>query len=99
MGPPRGHHTRSDDPSGTDMTHKQQAIDRTKPLAAKPGRYQPRRVCTTSGAALARVGVVAGSLLVAGIAADGGVYRAGAAELVSQSASESCARPVMLSFS
>ena len=24
-----------------DMTHKQQAIDRTKPLAAKPGRYQP----------------------------------------------------------
>jgi integrase/recombinase XerD len=23
-----------------DMTHKQQAIDRTKPLAAKPGRYQ-----------------------------------------------------------
>lgn len=24
-----------------DMTHKQQAIDRTQPLAAKPGRYQP----------------------------------------------------------
>jgi integrase/recombinase XerD len=24
-----------------DMSHKQQAIDRTKPLAAKPGRYQP----------------------------------------------------------
>jgi integrase/recombinase XerD len=24
-----------------DMTHKQQAIDRTKPIAAKPGRYQP----------------------------------------------------------
>ena len=24
-----------------DMTHKQQAIDRTKPLAAKPGHYQP----------------------------------------------------------
>lgn len=24
-----------------DMTHKQQAIDRTKPLATKPGRYQP----------------------------------------------------------
>jgi site-specific recombinase XerD len=24
-----------------DMTHKQQAIDRTRPLAAKPGRYQP----------------------------------------------------------
>jgi len=24
-----------------DMTHKQQAIDRVKPLAAKPGRYQP----------------------------------------------------------
>jgi integrase/recombinase XerD len=24
-----------------DLTHKQQAIDRTKPLAAKPGRYQP----------------------------------------------------------
>jgi integrase/recombinase XerD len=24
-----------------DMTHKQQAIDRTKPLTAKPGRYQP----------------------------------------------------------
>ena len=24
-----------------DMTHKQQAIDRTKPLDAKPGRYQP----------------------------------------------------------
>jgi integrase/recombinase XerD len=24
-----------------DMTHKQQAIDRTKPLAAKAGRYQP----------------------------------------------------------
>lgn len=24
-----------------DMTHKQQAIDRTKPLSAKPGRYQP----------------------------------------------------------
>ena len=24
-----------------DMTHKQQAIDRTKPLNAKPGRYQP----------------------------------------------------------
>jgi hypothetical protein len=23
------------------MTHKQQAIDRTKPLNAKPGRYQP----------------------------------------------------------
>ncbi len=25
-----------------DMTHKQRAIDRTKPLAAKPGRYRPR---------------------------------------------------------
>ena len=25
-----------------DMTHKQQAIDRTKPLATKPGRYGPR---------------------------------------------------------
>lgn len=24
-----------------DMTHKQEAIDRTKPLATKPGRYQP----------------------------------------------------------
>lgn len=24
-----------------DMTHKQQAIDRVRPLAAKPGRYQP----------------------------------------------------------
>jgi integrase/recombinase XerD len=24
-----------------DMTHKQEAIDRTKPLDAKPGRYQP----------------------------------------------------------
>ena len=24
-----------------DMNHKQQAIDRTRPLAAKPGRYQP----------------------------------------------------------
>lgn len=24
-----------------DMTHKQQAIDKTKPLTAKPGRYQP----------------------------------------------------------
>jgi integrase/recombinase XerD len=24
-----------------DMTHKQKAIDRTRPLAAKPGRYQP----------------------------------------------------------
>ena len=24
-----------------DMTHKQQAIDRTKPIAAKPGRYRP----------------------------------------------------------
>ncbi len=24
-----------------DMTHKLRAIDRTKPLAAKPGRYQP----------------------------------------------------------
>ena len=24
-----------------DMTHKQQAIDRTKPLTAKPGRYRP----------------------------------------------------------
>jgi integrase/recombinase XerD len=24
-----------------DMTHKQQAIDRTKPLTAKPGRYKP----------------------------------------------------------
>ena len=24
-----------------DMTHKQQAIDRTKPITAKPGRYQP----------------------------------------------------------
>lgn len=24
-----------------DMTHKQQAIDRTKPLASKPGRYRP----------------------------------------------------------
>jgi len=24
-----------------DMTHKQQAIDRTRPIAAKPGRYQP----------------------------------------------------------
>jgi hypothetical protein len=24
-----------------DMTHKQRAIDRTKPLTAKPGRYRP----------------------------------------------------------
>ena len=24
-----------------DMSHKQRAIDRTKPLAVKPGRYQP----------------------------------------------------------
>jgi integrase/recombinase XerD len=24
-----------------DMTHKQQAIDRTRPIAAKPGRYRP----------------------------------------------------------
>ena len=24
-----------------DMTHKQQAIDRTKPINAKPGRYRP----------------------------------------------------------
>jgi site-specific recombinase XerD len=24
-----------------DMTHKQQAIDRTKPLGTKPGRYRP----------------------------------------------------------
>ena len=24
-----------------DMEHKQQAIDRTKPLNVKPGRYQP----------------------------------------------------------
>ena len=24
-----------------DMTHKQQAINRTKPRAAKPGRYRP----------------------------------------------------------
>ena len=24
-----------------DMTHKQQAIDRTRPITAKPGRYQP----------------------------------------------------------
>jgi integrase/recombinase XerD len=24
-----------------DMTHKQQAIDRAKPLDAKPGRYRP----------------------------------------------------------
>jgi integrase len=24
-----------------DMSHKQRAIDRTKPLTAKPGRYQP----------------------------------------------------------
>ncbi len=24
-----------------DMTHKQQAIDRTKPINTKPGRYQP----------------------------------------------------------
>jgi site-specific recombinase XerC len=24
-----------------DMTHKQEAIDRTKPLATKPGRYRP----------------------------------------------------------
>jgi len=23
------------------MTHKQQAIDRTRPIAAKPGRYRP----------------------------------------------------------
>lgn len=23
------------------MTHKQRAIDRTKPLAAEPGRYRP----------------------------------------------------------
>jgi hypothetical protein len=23
------------------MTHKQQAIDRTRPLPTKPGRYQP----------------------------------------------------------
>jgi integrase/recombinase XerD len=26
-----------------DMTHKQEAIDRTKPLDAKPGRYRPPR--------------------------------------------------------
>jgi integrase/recombinase XerD len=24
-----------------DMTHKQQAIDRVRPIASKPGRYQP----------------------------------------------------------
>ncbi|HEX5900785.1 MAG TPA: tyrosine-type recombinase/integrase, partial [Solirubrobacteraceae bacterium] len=24
-----------------DMTHKQQAIDRTRPITATPGRYQP----------------------------------------------------------
>ena len=24
-----------------DMTHKQQAIDRTRPLTTNPGRYQP----------------------------------------------------------
>jgi integrase/recombinase XerD len=24
-----------------DMSHKQQAIDRTRPLTAEPGRYQP----------------------------------------------------------
>jgi site-specific recombinase XerC len=24
-----------------DMTHKQRAIDKTRPLAAKPGRYRP----------------------------------------------------------
>ena len=24
-----------------DMTHKQKALDRTKPIAAKPGRYRP----------------------------------------------------------
>ncbi len=24
-----------------DMTHKQRAIDRTRPLAAKPGRFRP----------------------------------------------------------
>ena len=24
-----------------DMTHKQRAIDRTKPMGAKPGRYRP----------------------------------------------------------
>ena len=24
-----------------DMSHKQRAIDRTKPLTVKPGRYQP----------------------------------------------------------
>ncbi len=24
-----------------DMSHKQRAIDRTKPLGAKPGRYRP----------------------------------------------------------
>jgi site-specific recombinase XerD len=24
-----------------DMTHKQQAIDRTRPIATKPGRYRP----------------------------------------------------------
>ena len=29
-----------------DMTHKQQAIDRTKPLAAKPGHYRPPRHAT-----------------------------------------------------
>jgi hypothetical protein len=23
------------------MTHKQRAIDKTKPIAAKPGRYRP----------------------------------------------------------
>jgi len=27
-----------------DMSHKQQAIDRTKPLPAKPGRYRPSDV-------------------------------------------------------
>ena len=26
-----------------DMTHKQKAIDRTKPIDAKPGRYRPHR--------------------------------------------------------
>jgi hypothetical protein len=31
-----------------DMSHKQRAIDRTKPLAAKPGRYRPPDVSSPS---------------------------------------------------
>jgi hypothetical protein len=31
-----------------DMSHKQQAIDRTKPLTAKPGRDRPPTPCSRS---------------------------------------------------